>query len=493
MIPAAAACSSKLIDALVHKVHRHLGMDFSGTRRADLLRRLRSLTQEPCENWLEELAFAEWDAAVVQSLVPAFSVGETYFQRDASAFDWLAAEQLTPLLRQRRQEGHRRLRLWSAACCTGEEAYGLLFLVDGLLGAERSSWQVNLLATDINDGFLSRARAGVYGRNSFRGDDQGFRDHYFEGRGNGWQVKAPWRERICFERFNLITEAREASIQGVDVILCRNVLMYFSPAQARSALRRLLDSLAPEGVLLVSSVEAGIATDAGLSGTHAGSNYALRPSSAGVKRHFIPPPTALVEARRPRVRPIKRPVVIKHSPSITGQPSASDGPRSPVRPQAAVDLLGDELEASILGSGLDTVQRHQACLRLARHRADRNDLKQARKWLDCALELDSRAPAAYWLLALLEDQIGRVEAALQALRKVLYLDQDFIIAYFLRARLLKAKGQPRASAKALQACRRLLQSLPEEAEVEHADGLSSGRLLELCDNLERREAMCRTA
>jgi len=509
MTAIAAACSSKLVDALVHKVHRHLGMDFSGNRRADLMRRLRSLAQGPYEHWLEKLAFAEWDAAIVQSLVPAFSVGETYFRRDASAFDWLAADHLLPLLTQRRHAGFRRLRLWSAACCTGEEAYGLLFLVDGLLGAERASWQVDLLATDINDGFLARARQGVYGRNSFRGDDRAFRDHYFEACGNGWRVKAPWRERIGFERFNLIAEAGEASMspracvplqapmQGADVILCRNVLMYFSPAQARSALRRLLDSLAPEGVLLLSSVEAGIATAAGLSGTHAGSNYALRPAGADVKRPFIVPPTAVAEARRPRARLIKRPLrppAVDKRAASTGPAAAGDGQRSPMRPPQALDHLSvEELEASVTGPKLDTAQRHQACLLLARHRADRNDLKQAKQWLDHALELDGRAPAAYWLLALLEEQSGRFEAALQALQKVLYLDPDFIIAYFLRARLLKARGQSRAGAKCLQECRRLLQALPEEAAVEHADGLSAGRLLELCDNLERREAMCRTA
>src|SRR5690606_38065955 len=133
---------------------QHLGMDFSGARQSDLLRRLIGLAQAQgldADSWLEELAFADWNANRIQTLVPAFSVGETYFRRDAEAFDWLAQHHLRPLLGRRRNEGRRYLRLWSAACCTGEEAYGLLFLIDELLGAERDSWTIEILATDINE------------------------------------------------------------------------------------------------------------------------------------------------------------------------------------------------------------------------------------------------------------------------------------------------------------------------------------------------------
>ena len=173
------SCSAPLLDALVHKVHQHLGMDFSAQRSAELLRRLQLLAVEQQvsdpQAWLQALAFSEWDAALIQRLVPAFSVGETYFRRDPETFDWLAQHHLAGLLARRRQRGQRSLRLWSAGCCTGEEAYSLLFLLDELLGKERDSWTLELVASDISAQFLARAEQALYGSNAFRRNESAFR------------------------------------------------------------------------------------------------------------------------------------------------------------------------------------------------------------------------------------------------------------------------------------------------------------------------------
>ncbi|MDO9320500.1 MAG: CheR family methyltransferase, partial [Pseudomonas sp.] len=185
-------CSPRVLDVLISKVHQHLGADFSGPRSADLLRRFKLLAAEQevtnLSAWLEGQAFAEWDTARIQALTPAFTVGETYFRRDAEALDWLAHKYLTPLLERRRLAGQRHLRVWSAACCTGEEAYSLLFLLDQLLGAERSSWSLAVLASDLNAESLSRAKQAEYGQNAFRSNEEDFRQHYFQAKGRLWQV-----------------------------------------------------------------------------------------------------------------------------------------------------------------------------------------------------------------------------------------------------------------------------------------------------------------
>src|SRR5690606_14604872 len=101
-------------------------MGFLGSGPTAVLRTLGGVAQaqdlDDVDSWLAELAFADWNASRIQTLVPAFSVGETYFRRDAEAFDWLVEHHLKPLLARRRSEGQPHLRLWSAACCTGEEA-----------------------------------------------------------------------------------------------------------------------------------------------------------------------------------------------------------------------------------------------------------------------------------------------------------------------------------------------------------------------------------
>lgn len=501
-----ANCSPRLLNVLTQKVHQHLGMDFSGERRSDLLRRLSRLAHEQglsdVDHWLEELAFADWNKDQIQALVPAFSVGETYFRRDAEAFEWLARHHLAPLLARRRHEGQRYLRLWSAACCTGEEAYGLLFLIDELLGAERDSWTVELLATDINEEFLAHARDGIYGRNAFRGNDEAYRSRYFQADGSRWRVRPAWRERIRFARFNL-ADARQASpMPNADVILCRNVLMYFSPARASAALRRLLVSLAPRGLLLLSSVEAGIATRARLKGYMAASNYALARQDA--MDAVVEPPRAAAwffQHQRPAEKTPRPDFPLKPVPSLTAvqygaaallsEPLAAETGPAALWAQAQHDLENgrpeaarDALVAYLDGPALSPAQQHQACLVLARSWADAQQMKLARKFLERALSLDASSPSAYWLLALLEQQGGNNGGALKALQKALYLEPDFILGYFLQARLLQTEGQAQASAKSLQVCQRLLEKQAEDTLLPRADGMSRAQLLRLCEQLE---------
>lgn len=496
-------CSPRLLDALSHKVHQHLGMDFSGARQTELLRRLSGLAQtqglDDLDSWLTDLAFADWNASQIQTLVPAFSVGETYFRRDAEAFDWLVEHHLKPLLARRRSEGHRHLRLWSAACCTGEEAYGLLFLIDSLLGTEGDSWTVELLATDINEEFLVQARAGIYGRKAFRGDDAAYRQRYFEPHGSRWRVRAAWRGRIRFARFNLADGRQACPMPGADLILCRNVLMYFSAARAASSLRRLLAGMDQHGVLMLTSVEAGIATQAGLSGRIAGSNYALSKQAA----------TAAKRVATQQARTAFRPNLDVPSAPRQPLPTRSSQPKTavPVRLEALENNTGSKpadpltvaeqtlaagqtlaareaLQTYLQSPDLPPALRRRACLLIARSWANEQNVKSANRCLQEALATGISSSESYWLQALLEQQCGNNPAAIQALQKALYLEPGFILAYFLQARLLKADHRVQASRKALQVCRQLLAERDDDYPVPHADGMSAAQLLRLCERLQ---------
>ncbi|QLC72327.1 chemotaxis protein CheR [Pseudomonas sp. LPB0260] len=510
MLRAEPSCSPRLLKALSHKVLQHLGLDFAGARQTDLLRRLQLLALErevtDFDKWLQALAFADWNSAQEQGLIAAFTVGETYFRRDSEAFDWLAAHHLAPLLARRRREGRRSLRLWSAGCCTGEEAYGLLFLIDELLAGEREQWNIELVASDINAAFIARAEQGLYGKNAFRVDEEGFRQRHFQAEGRQWRVRPAWRGRIRFVQYNLADNQLPPALASADLILCRNVLMYFSPARAQAALRRLLASLSPDGVLLLSAVEAGLATQAGLQGRWAGCNYAVDvrvPSSVD----SVPFPTALPSplASLPVPRRAERPSSSAPQPGpITA--TAAPGPNPAERERRnsedywqratqaqAAGQHEQAREALLAYLGCATpgrAQQHRACLAMARSWADQQHVEQAREWLQRALALDCAAPAAYWLEALLAQQAGDNRAALAALHKALYLDPEFILGYFLRARLLHGEGQRRAGDKALQVCRQLLLTQDGGALVAHGDGISCAQLLRLCDQLQQEAHIC---
>jgi len=490
-------------------------MDFSAGRSNELLRRLYSLAleQQPVEqpandfaDWLQALAFADWDAALLQRLVPAFSVGETYFRRDSDTFDWLAQHHLATLVARRRQSGQRTLRLWSAACCTGEEAYSLLFLLDELLGAERESWRLELVASDINMEFLVRAQQGVYGSNAFRSNDAVFCRRYFQAEGRFWRVRPAWRARIRFVQYNLIDDLQASLLPNADLILCRNVLMYFSPMRATAVLKRLLGCLNDHGLLLLSAVEAGIATQAGLTGSWAGCNYALAKTGQAVANPVVLSPSsgdAVSLACPPVARSQTRPIAVVELVTPLQRPSTPvenlAGAAENYWQQAQQTLnAGQHSEARealmsyLACASLGPSQQHQACLLVARSWADQLRFEEAQDWVRRALELQPDSAMSYWLQAQLAQHAGDDQGALLALQKTLYLDSDFILGYFLQARLLAAQGRVEASNKALLICQHLLEQQIAESLVPYSDGMSCAQLLRLCEQLVQEKPPCPT-
>ena len=504
-----AHCSARVLAVLVHKVHQHMGVDFSGSRSTDLLRRLHLLAMDleigDIGPWLENLAFADWSEAQLQVLTPAFTVGETYFCRDAEAFTWLTQHHLLPLIARRRLAGQRYLRLWSAACCTGEEAYSLLFLLDQLLGAQSQDWTLELIASDINAAFLARAELGTYGQNAFRRNEDSFRTRHFQAVERAWQVKPQWRGRIRFIQHNLANAPLPnpgLGLAEVDLILCRNVLMYFSAERAANTLARLLACLTTDGLLLLSAVEAGLATQAGFEGIWAGSNYALAPDARRV-RPVTPQPVAAPRAESSQLkpqaaaapmaalpRPMPVPVPVPEAERVEAVVLRASKPdeqlwhlavqaRERGRPLEVRQHLQDYLACP----GLSLAQQHQASLLMARSWADQQHGVEAQDWLQRALALDAGSATAYWLLAVLMQQAGDGKEALRALHKALYLDPDLMLAHFLQAQLLRDQGQIKACRKALSICCRLLAEQPQDSPVPLGDGLSCGQLQRVCEQL----------
>jgi chemotaxis protein methyltransferase CheR len=323
-------------------------------------------------------------------------------------------------------------------------------------------------------------------------------------------VRPAWRQRIRFVQYNLADGRLPPALADADLILCRNVLMYFSTGRALAAVRRLLGSLSADGVLLLSAVEASLATQAGLVGSWAGCNYALAPtarqevrvSSPAPRRAFaaeqvvlgkagpLYPKQTSGEARQPA--PAANPAIAEQLPAESTDAIRERRWQQVARAQVSGqhEQIREASQAYLSCPGLSRSQQHQACLAMAQSWADQQRPEQAQEWLQRALALNSDSPKAYWLQALLAQQSGDLRLAQAALQKALYLDPEFILGYFLRARLLRAEGQTRAGEKALQVCRQLLLAQDVASLVPQGDGLSCVQLLRLCDQLLEEPSGC---
>ena len=194
------------------------------------------------------------DAALSAALVDAVVVNETLFFRDRAPFASLRTAFLPALLEARK--GRRRLRIWSAACSTGQEPYSLAMLLDEQARA-LTGWIVDLIATDVSRTALATARAGVYSHFEVQ---RGLSTHqllrYFRRTQSGWEISEALRAAVTFGERNLLADFR--ALGAFDIICCRNVLMYMDAARRNDILARIADALAPDGVLVMGAAETNV-------------------------------------------------------------------------------------------------------------------------------------------------------------------------------------------------------------------------------------------
>jgi len=204
----------------------------------------------------EYLALAGSGGDELMSLLDELTVHETSFFRNRPQLEGFRREALPALLGEGERQGRRVLRIWSAACSSGEEAYTLAMLVLETLGDEARRWDVRIAATDISRRMLERARRAEYGPYSFRGAPAYYVQKYFEIAGPQlYRVRPEARNLVEFGLLNLADDRGMGTMRGFDVVFCRNALIYFDPASRHRCAQRLADALAPGGFLFVGHAE----------------------------------------------------------------------------------------------------------------------------------------------------------------------------------------------------------------------------------------------
>lgn len=385
-----------------------------------------------------------WPSLMQQQLVEQLTVGETYFFRDPALFKYLQEHWLPALLAQRRRDGNRSLRIWSAGCCSGEEVYSLAAVVWDLL-PDASQWDLQFIGTDINPFFLQCAKTGVYRAWSFRQPDSRWRDRYCRKESNGdYRIASTLRQGVSFFQLNLTETVYPDALHQLldcDLILCRNVLMYFKLAQAGDIIRRLQQCLTAQGVLLLAPAEAILC------------------QSAGVRARNWPQAVSLQR---------DCPLVSANVADAPDEFAPSVARCAPARAMKADHWSQPEL-------ALPVVADIKQVLAQARSYANRGAYRQALHWANLALELDKLQPGSYWLLANIEWENNNVQATLQALRHVLYLQPDFVLAHFLIGRVYDCIANHVQAGHHYAICLSFLEKLPLHSELEHGEGLTAAQ------------------
>ena len=202
------------------------------------------------------------DAALLQQVVEAMTTNESMFFRDKSPFETFE-EFVLPNLRPARTV-KKHLRVWSAACSSGQEPYSLVMLLEEIK-SKLAGWTVEIVATDLSDEILDRAREGLYTKmEAMRGLPVQYLVRYFDQEGDYWRLKAEYRQRVNYSKFNLLDNP--ARLGTFDVVFCRNVLIYFDAGTKAKVLNAIAKQLSPDGYLFLGSSETvlGLETSFGL-------------------------------------------------------------------------------------------------------------------------------------------------------------------------------------------------------------------------------------
>lgn len=456
--------------AVAELVNRRTGLAFQARQESAELGMRRAMLRAKVGDPARYLDLVAGDHRALDDLVDELTVGETFFFREPAQFQVLRRLVLQDI-RARRGPGHV-VRVWSAGCASGEEAYSLAILFD------QEGAQAQILATDISSRALVKARKAIYGEWSLRGESAQAAVPYLSLLGKQYHLLDRICNKVAFEYLNLALDVYPSlatGAWGMDLILCRNVLIYFDPATVRGVAQRLYHTLADGGWLLTASSDPPLwdlapfeveATEEGV--------FYRRPGACLKTRE----PAAPALAPEPETAWADTPVFDASTPVAAPLGETAQG-AGDVH-EAARQALGrgdyERVLALIEASDLRHVDSGLVAIQV-RALANR-DLARSEQVCAEALERFPLDAELHYLHAVLLVDAGRIPEAIRATRHVLYLDRRLAIAHFTLGALLRRQGDLTGARRSYRNARDLCAALPAEAVLPLADGEAAGRLAE---------------
>jgi chemotaxis protein methyltransferase CheR len=488
--------------------HTWFGLYFGDRRRSDLERGVKqafaATTCKDLDDYYHMLQDDDRGTIARAQLVNALTVSETHFFRNEAQFDALLGHVLPQIIERRRDL--RTLRIWSAGCASGEEPYSIAMLLRMLL-PDVDDWSITILGTDVNTASLDRARRAVYSSWAFRETRaKHLRTRYFRPQGNHYALVPEIRNMVTFGRLNLMEDpypAYETNTTFMDLILCRNVTIYFSEQVTRQVVGSFYDSLVDGGWLVVGHSEYALGTYRQFQtrSFDGAILYQRDPAPLVQPRDWswwvgqrakpkamlpVNPPVAPAEVPVPA--PIEVPVAAPVDTTVAVPPEVP-APVSPAieqEDQDPVEMAQELLEYGHSERARDLLSEvivqepgnAPVCALLGQAYANLGQWDEAKKWCQQAIDVDKLSLEAYYTLALVAQHQGELDAALDAMKKVVYIDRSSILGHFGLADLYHNKRQFPMALKSLDNVYRLLAKRANEETIPGSGGITTARLRE---------------
>ena len=489
-----------------------LGLNFPKERWTDLERGLSSAAKEL--GFKNAEAIAQWfltnhiNKNLIEILASHLTIGETYFLREKQSFQLLETN-ILPEIIQKRKETDKRLRIWSAGCCTGEEPYSAAILLHELI-KDLKDWNITVLATDINPRFLRKAIDGVYNEWSFRDTPGWIKEKYFKKtKNNRYELHSSIKSMVKFFYLNLADDNYPSLLtntNAIDIIFCRNVLMYFKPETAQKVTGKFYNSLLDGGWLLVSQSE----TSSVLYSNFCTVNF---PNAIFYKKDKDNPlangqstphlPFTMQELLTFPIEPEKisfeEKIAVNESVNQrTFLPAESENAEKIKTAGHERNIYSEAVQAFAEGRIADTVNiilkelsrspnDSRYLILLARIYANEGRLLEALELCKKAVGIEKLNSAYHFLLATILHECGQVDGAILSLKKVIYLDHNNLLAHFTLGNLVWQNGRIKESQKHFRNALELAAAYHPEKILPEADGMTAGRIKEIIQSMLQKE------
>ena len=461
------------IATINRRINKLLGLHFRQSQYCDLERNLihaanalgLNSSPEAIFNWLSQQKITHHELEV---LAHHLTVGETYFFREKLALKLLTEKLVPDILENRANHVDRKLTIWSAGCSSGEEPYSIAMAIKESF-PDITRKEVTILATDVNTKALSKAREGMYTPWSFRETPDRLKKKFFEQKGKHFLISPDIKDMVEFNQLNLATDdftAKSGSILPIDVIFCRNVLMYFSPEAISRITQKLFDALKDDGWLITGQVELNDEYFSAFQRVlfENGIFYRKAPPEQKQKQPLkvLKSLPAVSENRDSRQKPIvSKKIAVPRGASKKGSPVThrNSSPKSQPTIQASD-------KAASLFESVTTL-------------ANAGNLDEAEEKMKRVLETENVEAEHFFLYATILMENNQPEQADKNLIKALYLDPAHHAARFSRTHLLKSMGRNKEAKKEMQNLMHDIEMYDDNDPLAALDGMTAGRLRQM--------------
>lgn len=453
--------------ALAELVERRTGLVLGQQRQREIESRLSKSVPDGEAGSLVHAAYNSQEA--LQQVVNRLTIGESSFFRNQPHFEALEKYVLPDIIQRR--DADRTIKIWCAGCSRGQEPYSIdIFLREKFPEIRR--WKRVIVASDINTEYLTHAAKGIYHQWDLRGVDERLRERYFTRQSDGsFRLAQEVVRAVTFKQYNMVDFPYHTigEPETFDLVLCRNVLIYFGPRTSARIVSEIGTMLRPGGYFFVGHSETYSETES-LRICLTNETYYYRrdtdnksrPSQRARRRSLLLIPGVGNRSQIPP--PLSRPTAKPPKLSIHPFPSHTKPPRRRSSPPIAIEPINEVTRA---------LEKAAKC-------ANQGKLEIAAGLLDSLStgigKVDHRV---YFMVGIVANQRNLIQKAIESFKRAIFLDKAFALGHFYLAILYEREGKARIANKHFRNVAKLLEKIPDDLVLEGSQDLSVGRLKQI--------------